>query len=137
MEKKGFWTKYGLNRQIKNSNKLQINQLLFLFVRMKGLEPIRLSTPAPKTGAYTNSATSACIPFAPFKGLGDLGCKDRVLFVQLPVFNKPCHILVSSRKNSVNIFAICKSHEIHSSILKYNSNPVITDSNSVSRFEPF
>jgi hypothetical protein len=28
-------------------------------VRMKGLEPIRLSTPDPKSGAATNYATSA------------------------------------------------------------------------------
>jgi hypothetical protein len=40
---------------------------------MKGLEPIRLSTLAPKTSAYTNSATSASF----FK----LGRKYRFLFV--------------------------------------------------------
>ena len=34
-------------------------QLLTKFVRMKGLEPIRLSTPDPKSGAATNYATSA------------------------------------------------------------------------------
>ena len=33
----------------------------FNIVRMKGLEPIRLSTPDPKSGAATNYATSACI----------------------------------------------------------------------------
>ena len=28
---------------------------------MKGLEPTRLAAPDPKSGAYTNSATSACV----------------------------------------------------------------------------
>ncbi len=33
--------------------------LLLVFVRMKGLEPPRLSAPDPKSGAATNYATSA------------------------------------------------------------------------------
>jgi hypothetical protein len=32
---------------------------LFIYVRMKGLEPPRLTTPDPKSGAATNYATSA------------------------------------------------------------------------------
>jgi hypothetical protein len=40
---------------------------------MKGLEPIRLATLAPKTSAYTNSATSACHPLRPINGVGGFG----------------------------------------------------------------
>lgn len=36
-----------------------INYLAFLRVRLKGLEPSRPKTPDPKSGASTNSATSA------------------------------------------------------------------------------
>ena len=35
------------------------NLSLFLIVRMKGLEPPRLSAPDPKSGAAANYATSA------------------------------------------------------------------------------
>ena len=39
--------------------------MLFLveseLVRMRGLEPPRLTAPAPKTGVSTNSTTSACL----------------------------------------------------------------------------
>ncbi len=35
------------------------NYFLLNFVRMKGLEPPRLSAPDPKSGAATNYATSA------------------------------------------------------------------------------
>jgi hypothetical protein len=35
---------------------------LFNFVRMKGLEPPRLTAPDPKSGAAANYATSAFIP---------------------------------------------------------------------------
>jgi hypothetical protein len=34
--------------------------VVYIFVRMKGLEPPRLSAPDPKSGAATNYATSAC-----------------------------------------------------------------------------
>jgi hypothetical protein len=54
-----LWTKYGLSKQINKRKYLFIKYLQFLIVRMKGLEPIRLATLAPKTSAYTNSATSA------------------------------------------------------------------------------
>ena len=33
----------------------------YIFVRMTGLEPTRLSTPDPKSGAATNYATSALV----------------------------------------------------------------------------
>ena len=36
-----------------------MNYLAFLRVRLKGLEPSRPKTPDPKSGASTNSATSA------------------------------------------------------------------------------
>jgi hypothetical protein len=36
-----------------------MNAVLVNFVRMKGLEPPRLTTPDPKSGAATNYATSA------------------------------------------------------------------------------
>ena len=35
-------------------------------VRMKGLEPPRLVTPDPKSGASANSATSALLAFKPY-----------------------------------------------------------------------
>jgi hypothetical protein len=44
-----------------------------LFVRMKGLEPPRLSAPDPKSGAAANYATSALFLFK--------GCKD-TLFIK-------------------------------------------------------
>lgn len=39
-------------------------------VRMKGLEPIRLSAPDPKSGTATNYATSACKYVAPTGRVG-------------------------------------------------------------------
>ena len=42
-----------------NKKSLQVNLQGFLFVRMKGLEPPRLSSPDPKSGAATNYATAA------------------------------------------------------------------------------
>ena len=45
--------------------------IIGLFVRLKGLEPPRLSAPDPKSGAATNYATAAwCVS----------GCKDTFLF---------------------------------------------------------
>ena len=42
-----------------NAKLLKINDLAFLSVRLIGLEPTRRETPDPKSGASTNSATSA------------------------------------------------------------------------------
>ena len=42
-----------------NRKSLQVNLQGFLFVRLKGLEPPRLSSPDPKSGAATNYATAA------------------------------------------------------------------------------
>ena len=42
-----------------NKKSLQVNLQGFLFVRLKGLEPPRLSSPDPKSGAATNYATAA------------------------------------------------------------------------------
>lgn len=43
----------------KNPNCSIFKQLGFCMVRLKGLEPSRPKTPDPKSGASTNSATSA------------------------------------------------------------------------------
>ena len=43
----------------KNRKHFILKCLRFLFVRMKGLEPPRLSAPDPKSGAAANYATSA------------------------------------------------------------------------------
>ena len=45
----------------KKSNLLIINELDFLSVRAKGLEPPRLTAPDPKSGAATNYATRAML----------------------------------------------------------------------------
>ena len=45
----------------KNAKWLAVNHLAFLSVRLIGLEPTRRETPDPKSGASTNSATSACL----------------------------------------------------------------------------
>ena len=37
-----------------------MNKLFPLYVRLIGLEPTRLTTPDPKSGAATNYATGAC-----------------------------------------------------------------------------
>ena len=50
-----MWGKY-IN---KNRKRFIIKGLRFYFVRMKGLEPPRLSAPDPKSGAAANYATSA------------------------------------------------------------------------------
>ena len=39
------------------------NETLLRVVRETGLEPARLSTPDPKSGASANSATRACVGF--------------------------------------------------------------------------
>ncbi len=39
-----------------------MRESIFRKVRMKGLEPPSLAAPDPKSGAYTNSATSANSP---------------------------------------------------------------------------
>ena len=41
------------------TNPLIINRLVFLFVRAKGIEPIRLAAPDPKSGLSTNFNTPA------------------------------------------------------------------------------
>ena len=43
------------------TNPLIINRLVFLFVRAKGIEPIRLAAPDPKSGLSTNFNTPATI----------------------------------------------------------------------------
>jgi hypothetical protein len=59
---------------------------IFIFgvVRMKGLEPPRLSAPDPKSGAATNYATSAF-----FTGIAPCfcGCKYTIFFM-LSLFNQ-------------------------------------------------
>ena len=45
----------------KNAKWLAVSHLAFLSVRLIGLEPTRRETPDPKSGASTNSATSACL----------------------------------------------------------------------------
>ena len=45
-------------REIKKLNSYLINYLAF-YVRLIGLEPTRLATPDPKSGAATNYATGA------------------------------------------------------------------------------
>ncbi len=49
----------------------------FFFVRLKGLEPPRLSAPDPKSGAATNYATAACCV---------CGCKDKRFFLSYQVY---------------------------------------------------
>ncbi len=55
-------------------------------VRMKGLEPPRLSAPDPKSGAATNYATSAfcCYlkneMYLSLSGLFKFGCKDTIFW---------------------------------------------------------
>ena len=61
------------------------NFLLFIesiTVRLIGLEPTRLTTPDPKSGAATNYATSAIEAFYSFSLLL---CKDRPLFLNKQV----------------------------------------------------
>ena len=43
------------------TNLLIIKKLVFLFVRAKGIEPIRLSAPDPKSGLSTNFNTPATV----------------------------------------------------------------------------
>ena len=52
-----------------------------MFVRLIGLEPTRLTTPDPKSGAATNYATGAYPCFV------DCGCKDKAYF-------RDCKILI-------------------------------------------
>ena len=52
----------------KKSNSLIINELDFLSVRAKGLEPPRLTAPDPKSGAATNYATRALLLVSECKG---------------------------------------------------------------------
>ena len=52
----------------KKSNPLIINELDFLSVRAKGLEPPRLTAPDPKSGAATNYATRALLWVSECKG---------------------------------------------------------------------
>ena len=47
--------------KMEKSNSLIINELDFLSVRAKGLEPPRLTAPDPKSGAATNYATRAML----------------------------------------------------------------------------
>jgi hypothetical protein len=64
----------------------QSKKLRFLeaFVRMKGLEPPRLTAPDPKSGAATNYATSAFFYFAvPFSVLR---CKGNLLLFPCNIF---------------------------------------------------
>ncbi len=47
---------------LKNSKRgKSLQEILSCSVRMTGLEPTRLSTPDPKSGAATNYATSALV----------------------------------------------------------------------------
>lgn len=62
-------TKCGLKPQTKNRKHFTYKGLRFFLVRMKGLEPPRLSAPDPKSGAAANYATSAVVK---------LDCKDTV-----------------------------------------------------------
>jgi hypothetical protein len=54
-----MWGKCGLNPQTKNRKHFIYKGLRFCLVRMKGLEPPRLTAPDPKSGAAANYATSA------------------------------------------------------------------------------
>jgi hypothetical protein len=54
-----MWERCGESQEIKNRKSFIFKQLRFFTVRMKGLEPPRLSAPDPKSGAATNYATSA------------------------------------------------------------------------------
>ena len=60
--------------------------IIGFFVRLKGLEPPRLSAPDPKSGAATNYATTAC-------GLSffNNGCKDTTFFLT----NQTCRVFIS------------------------------------------
>ena len=52
----------------KKSNSLIINELDFLSVRAKGLEPPRLTALDPKSSAATNYATRALLLVSGYKG---------------------------------------------------------------------
>ena len=53
-------------QQKKEENSLELSSFV-LFVRLIGLEPTRLSTPDPKSGASTNFATGAWCKRSLFK----------------------------------------------------------------------
>ena len=54
------------------TNPLIINRLVFLFVRAKGIEPIRLAAPDPKSGLSTNFNTPAYLGLQMYNNLSDL-----------------------------------------------------------------
>jgi hypothetical protein len=66
MEREGiyFYQKKGEKAPIKRENEKGVALFAYTLshlVRMKGLEPVRLAALDPKSSAYTNSATSACL----------------------------------------------------------------------------
>lgn len=56
-----------------------MNKLFPLYVRLIGLEPTRLTTPDPKSGAATNYATRATLLLVS-------GCKDKQYFLSTKDF---------------------------------------------------
>ena len=54
------------------TNPLIINRLVFLFVRAKGIEPIRLAAPDPKSGLSTNFNTPAYLGLQMYNNFSDL-----------------------------------------------------------------
>ena len=52
-----------MSNQLKSLQDSILKASSLFFVRLIGLEPTRLTTPDPKSGAATNYATAACVAF--------------------------------------------------------------------------
>ena len=52
-----------MSNQLKSLQDSILKASSLFLVRLIGLEPTRLTTPDPKSGAATNYATSACVAF--------------------------------------------------------------------------
>ena len=80
-----LWGTCGENKKQKNRKRFIFKGLRFHFVRMKGLEPPRLSAPDPKSGAAANYATSALLFTKSLTQLARLG---------FLLHRKKCHIRI-------------------------------------------
>ena len=68
-----------MSNQLKTLQDSILKASSLFFVRLIGLEPTRLTTPDPKSGAATNYATRATL-------LSVSGCKDKEYFLSTKDF---------------------------------------------------